>query len=339
MHRRNFFGFFNQAAGDGAGGGQGGQGAAGAAAGGSGAAAGAPGVSGVSPGAPAAGASLLGGAAGAAGGAPAAGAPATGTNWRDTILPKAWTSDPAMQPFTGFETPQEMVEALGKSYLETKRLVGAKTPTRPADDAPPEEQAAWRKLVGAPETPEGYGDTLRPADFPEELWGKELETEFRSLAHKHGLTPAAAKEIAALHARLVDQGLQSNQAEEQAAFERESATLRREWGDQFDKNAHHAVTVARAAGLDPLDPIFKEAKYAKAFFALSQMIGEKTLPVGQPATPGNALVGRIRDIMDPKSNTTEARAYRGELGQERALEVANILGPMIEEAQKLGFKI
>lgn len=331
--RRNFFGYFNQAPGEGSGSGQGAP-PAGAAQ--SGAAAGAPPVSGVSAGAPAAGASLLGGAAG---GTPQAGAPATGTNWRESILPKAWTSDPAMQPFTGFETPQEMVEALGKSYLETKRLVGAKAPTRPADDAPPEEQAAWRKLVGAPDTPEGYGETLRPDNFPEELWGKELETEFRGLAHKHGLTPAAAKEIAALHARLVDQGLEANEAEEAAAFQRESATLRREWGDNFDKNAHHAVTVARAAGLDPLDPIFKEAKYAKAFFALSQMIGEKTLPVGPPTTPGNALVGRIRDIMDPKSNTTEARAYRGELGQERALEVANALGPMIEEAQKQGFKI
>ena len=335
MHRRNFFGFFNQAPGDGAGGGQGGSGAPASGAAQAGAAAGAPPVSGASAGAPAAGASLLGGAVAT----PPTGSPATGTNWRDTILPKAWASDPAMQPFTGFETPQEMVEALGKSYIETKRLVGSKAPTRPAEDAPPEEQAAWRKLVGAPDTPEGYGETLRPDNFPAELWGKEIETEFRGLAHKHGLTPAAAKEIAALHARQVDQGLEANEVEEQAAFQRESATLRREWGDNFDKNAHHAVTVARAAGLDPLDPIFKEAKYAKAFFALSQMIGEKTLPVGPVATPGNALVGRIRAIMDPKSDTTEARAYRGELGQERALEVANALGPMIEEAQKLGFKI
>lgn len=333
MHKRNFFGLFNQAAGDGAGGGGGG-GAPAAGAGQSGAAAGAPGVSGVSPGAPAAGASTLLGAAAAA--PPAA---PTGASWRETIMPQAWSTDPAMQPFTGFETPQEMVEALGKSYLETKRLVGSKAPTRPADDAPPEEQAAWRKLVGAPDTPEGYGETLRPDTFPEELWGKELETKFRGLAHKHGLTPQAAKEIAALHAELVDQGLEANQQQELAALERETSSLRQEWGTNFDRNAHQAASVARAAGLDPLDPIFREAKYAKAFHALSQLIGEKTLPTGEPATGGQALLGRIQDAMDPKSNSTNARTYRGEFGQEKAVEFANNLGAWITEAQRLGLKV
>jgi len=47
------------------------------------------------------------------------------------------------------------VEALLKSYLELERTL-ARRLAAPADDAPEEERARWRRLLGVPEAPEGY---------------------------------------------------------------------------------------------------------------------------------------------------------------------------------------
>jgi hypothetical protein len=63
-----------------------------------------------------------------------------------------------------FEVPEKFrdpvtggvrVEALLKSYLELERALSRRV-TRPGDDAPDEERMRWRRLLGAPETPDGY---------------------------------------------------------------------------------------------------------------------------------------------------------------------------------------
>ena len=233
-----------------------------------------------------------------------------------------------------------MLEALGKSYLETKRLVGAKAPARPTQDAPPEEWAKWRKLVGAPDDEAGYGETLRPDDFPAEMWSADFEKEARSLFHKHNLTPEAAKDLAAMHARLVNQGLDQSVADDAAKLQQESQALRGKWGQDFAQNAHEAATFAKTVGLSADDPIFRESKYVEAMFAAARLIGEKTLPVGkvQSATGGAEIW--MRQTMDPTNQSDDARAYRGEFGPDRQLEVANRWAKSHEalEAQGIVFR-
>src|SRR5688572_27643441 len=47
------------------------------------------------------------------------------------------------------------VQDLAKSYIHTKGMVGAKL-EMPGEQATPEQIANWRRIVGAPERPEGY---------------------------------------------------------------------------------------------------------------------------------------------------------------------------------------
>ena len=271
-----------------------------------------------------------------AGGAPSVPPPAPPPSDWKAGLPPVFGQEAALAPFMGFDDQAAMLEALGKSYLETKRLVGAKAPARPLPDAAPEEWAKWRKLVGAPDDEAGYGETLRPEDFPEEMWSKDFEKEARALFHKHNLTPEAARDLAAMHARLVNQGLDQSLADDSAKLQQESQALRTKWGTEFAQNAHEAATFAKTVGLSPDDPIFREGKYVEAMFAAARLIGEKTLPVGkvQSSTGGGEIW--LRQTYDPNSGTPDSRAFHGEFGPERQAEVQARMFKVHEEMDAQG---
>ena len=103
-------------------------------------------------------------------------------------------------------------EMLAKAYVDTKAMVGKKV-TAPTDSSTPEEIAAWRKLVGAPNDPNEYGD-LKPKDIPDELWDAGLSDKAKAIALKYHLPAAALKEFAAL-----------NIEGTKAAYDRETAMM------------------------------------------------------------------------------------------------------------------
>lgn len=105
----------------------------------------------------------------------------------------------------------------------------------PAGSAP-EVQAERKQLLdtinGVPSKPQEYG-IARPADFPEAHWNQKLADSFTTWAHKHSVSPAAAKELVfdiqanAVKESLVSQAQYETQfwAGQQQQFE---ATIRRE---------------------------------------------------------------------------------------------------------------
>lgn len=232
--------------------------------------------------------------------------------------------DPSLLAFQGFETQAEMVENLGKSYLETKKMVGVKL-SPPHEGSTPEDVAKWRKTVGAPETPEGYGETLRPEGIPEQQWDTGTEKEFRAIAHKHHLTPAAVKEIMEFYGGTVTKGLEQFQAGEAAYVDQQITTLKTDWGQQYDRNLSLAKRFAITLGLDPTDSAFNSAAMVKAMARGAQLISESSLKTGDSTGINGSVSNRIQEIIDPTSTTLLSRQYRGEMGAAQQQEAQAIL--------------
>lgn len=228
------------------------------------------------------------------------------------------------------------MEALAKSYVETKGLVGKKLEA-PGPDATPEQLAAWRKVLGAPDKPEGYyGDqkSFRPDAVPEEAWDAETEKGFLALAHKHHLPPAAVKEIMSFYGESVGKGLAANVEASAATLQVEAGKLRTAWGKDYDSNLNAALRMAKTAGLDPAtDPIFTNAATVQAFARMASLFSEDKLVTGGSTSIENGIAERIGDITNPSSQSLMAREYRGELGPERQRNAQTQLHALYE-AQK-----
>lgn len=210
---------------------------------------------------------------------------------------------------------------LAKSFVETKKLIGTKLEA-PGENATPEQLAAWRKVVGAPEKAEGYlGDgvkTLRPDTVPETLWDAEAEKGFLALAHKHHLPPAAVKEIIGLHANSIAAAVGKSAEAETASLAAEGAKLRSAFGGEYEANMALAARVAQTVGLDPkTHPIFTSAETVQIFAKFGKLLSEDKLVKGEAGGINGSIQSRLQDITDPKSSSQVAREYRGEFGQER----------------------
>lgn len=214
---------------------------------------------------------------------------------------------------------------LAKAYVETKKLVGSRLEA-PNEKSTPEQVAAWRKTVGAPETPEGYlGDakTLRPEVIPESMWDPKNEKALLDVAHKHHLTPAALKDILGVYAGQVTAGLETHKQASEAHLAGQMTELKKAWGNEFDANLGLAGRVAKTVGLSPDHPIFTDAEVVIAFGKLGKMFSETSLVSGDPVSSASGgLTARITEITDPKSTALIAREYRGEFGAERQQQAA-----------------
>lgn len=292
-------------------------------------------------GAPPAPATILGGGGGEGGGAPppAPGAAPAAWAWaaEDGTLSEGWQSklpddlkdNPSLKTISN-------LPLLAKAYVETKSLVGKRLEA-PGEGATPEQVAAWRKTVGAPDTPEGYlgeAKSLKPDDLPAEAWDAEGEKEFLSLAHKHHLTPAAVKDILGLHSGSIMKAVQQSKADEGASVAAEIATLKKDWGGDFERNISQASQVAKMAGLDPAtNPIFTSAEVVKAFSRMASLLSEDKLVSGGSSVAATTQ-SRISDITDPKSQSQIAREYRGEFGPQRQQAAQETFHALLKSQEK-----
>jgi hypothetical protein len=286
---------------------------------------------------PAGGSTLL--SSGAPGGDGAAPAPAP--------APTGWTKDESGAFVEGWHDRFEgdlkghpslkvigSVSDLAKAYVETKKMVGSKLEA-PSEKSTPEQVAAFRKIVGAPDKPEGYlGDakTLRPETVPDGMWDPKAEAAFLAIAHKHHLSPAAVRDIIAHHGESVGQAFQQSAEAEQQHLAGQLSELKKSWGNDFDANLNLASRVAQTVGLDPkTNPIFADAGVVQAFAKLGKMFSETSLVKGEASSSvSGGISTRITEIQDPKSEAIVAREYRGEFGPERQQAAAEMLRGLIK---------
>lgn len=257
--------------------------------------------------------SLLGGDSTPAVVAPVTPAASAFVNADGTFAP-GWldTLGPELKGHAALATVPTLAD-LAKSYVATKSLVGKRLQA-PSESSTPEEIANWRKTVGAPETPEGYGD-LRPEEFPADQWDAATAGELAKIAHNHHLPASAVKDIIGLHANAVKAGLEKFQADEVAFKEAGLAALKKEWGTNFDQEAHAAKTFAKMLGLDPDKTMeFASPDFVLAMAKGAKMVAGDKLVAGAPPSLTASIESRIRDIQ----TSPEYRGERGQAAQEAA---------------------
>jgi hypothetical protein len=108
-------------------------------------------------------------------------------NWREG-LPEDIRENP-------FLTRYSNMEEAAKGIIEAQNLISSTRPTIPKADAPEEEWGRFYGTLGRPEKPEGY-EIAKPEKLPEGFpYDEALEGQFRTWAHKAGLTGKQTKAL------------------------------------------------------------------------------------------------------------------------------------------------
>ncbi|MEN3942507.1 hypothetical protein WJU23_14505 [Prosthecobacter sp. SYSU 5D2] len=222
--------------------------------------------------------------------------------------------DQAAGALAKYQSPLELVRGLANA----QRLIGQRPQVRPPGaDARPEEVSAWRRSLGVPETPEGYG-IQRPESLPDGVeWSDEAVVQFSGLAHELNLTPAQVQKLVDYDAGRQAQAAQTAQARLGDYLARGRAELEQEWGERLQTNVGRAVQTAQALGLDPNDPeISNSPKILKALFAASRLMQEDRLSAAGRSGAGMTGAQQAEDIRLNPNNPWHA-AYMGREGKDR----------------------
>ena len=208
-----------------------------------------------------------------------------------------------------------------KSYGSLQRKLGERL-QMPGDDSKPEQVAAWRKITGTPEKPEGY-EICRPEDVPKEMWNDGLAKGFAELAHKHHMSPAAAKEIVGWWNAQQKGAWESAQGQAQSMQEEAVANLRTEWRDRFADNLHSARRVALISNLDPNDPaIGNNPTVIRVLHAMSALISDDHEIRSNSTGPRLSPTQEADDIQTNPANAWYAD-YQGKHGADRQKAAAD----------------
>jgi hypothetical protein len=166
------------------------------------------------------------------------------------------------------------VEALLKSYLELERAMSRRV-TPPGDDAPDEERARWRKVIGVPDSPEGYA-----IDAAHDMCGPDPEVNRR--LHEAGFTCRQAQLVYDLAAERLLPLIAEAAAEFEAGKQRER--LHAEFGgeERFRRLAPQIAAWGRA---NLPDAVFAAlSSTAEGVVALHRMMAAKEPPLARDAT-------------------------------------------------------
>lgn len=204
-----------------------------------------------------------------------------------------------------FQTPAEAL----RSYHSLEKMFGhdkaGRTIVMPGENASQEERDAFFNRLGRPEAPDNY-DLELPGDAPVDA---DFQKWFKGVAHKHGLTAAQAKALAAEYMPYAAGRGELSQQEQETAFLREDGELKKAWGAAYDQKTAQAKAAAKAFGLGEtvVGAIEKSAGFAKTmqFFAevgakigeLPQLPGARDPGVLTPET-AKAEIARLRSDKD-----------------------------------------
>jgi len=162
---------------------------------------------------------------------------AAATDWRASI------EDAKLRDHAGRFTS---VGDLAKAHLDLRqKLSTAIVP--PGKDATPEDVAAYHKALGVPEKPDAYKLPEGMSDGLSDT-GKVVVTGVLAEMHKAGATQAQVDAALSTFHRLNGEALAIRQAEAARAVEKADASLRREWGSDFDGNVQAAQRAAKTFG-------------------------------------------------------------------------------------------
>lgn len=243
-------------------------------------------------------------------------------NWADN-LPDALK--PAKNELGKYADPEQLL--LGH-WNKAQMLGRQKEVKPPLPDAKPEEIAAWKKAIGAPESPDGY-KFEKPANLPEGMqWDDATVKNFAKVAHELHLTPYQASKLAEYDLAQKQSMIQAGQGIIAESRTKAESELKAEWGDNFSRNIETVKSLVLKGKGDPMDPeIGNNPKLLKLLLNFSSAFKEDKLI--EPSGPSTSLRGEdaVRDVMTNPANPWHA-AYHNKMGpqhQQAALEHINAL--------------
>lgn len=183
-------------------------------------------------------------------------------SWGDTWNPDAWRdwfagNDEKMRKHLNrFDSPLGIYKQW--RYLDQRRNDGRLMPARP-DTEDESQLAAWRKQVGAPDSPDGY-----LADLPAELNISEgdeaaLKEVFATM-HSEGIPTGQAKAVVAKYYEMVAKGLEERSAADRDIRARAEDELRSEWGPEYRQNLNAIGVLMESHGDTDLFNWMQEAR-------------------------------------------------------------------------------
>lgn len=160
--------------------------------------------------------------------------------------------DPELKAFVGTKSPADVA----KELKAAQALIGKKAVGIPGEGSTPEEQAAFHKARGVPETEAAYkfDDVLSDLtkDLPEGLvvMDPEREKETRALLKAANISNGEARELIK---RQLGKEIETRKAEIAAAKDLEVKTgdlLNQAWGGKREEYTQDANNYIRAIGMD-----------------------------------------------------------------------------------------
>lgn len=160
-------------------------------------------------------------------------------SWRDT-LPDELKNEGAIQSFSD-------VTALTKSYVHAVKNLHADKISLPGKHATAEDWRAVHHKLGLPEKVEDYTIEKGKHEIDEEFF-----TEFKAKAHEHGILPAQAQKVFDWFQEKSAGAMQGVLDADEAEVTADTAALKKEWGDGYDKQLFMAKAAVTHFGDDDL---------------------------------------------------------------------------------------
>lgn len=267
-----------------------------------------------------------GGAAPAAPPPPAAGSPPPTGAAPSSAPPAEWHSTIITKGADGKESLADPATWLDKAPEPLRKFIGdnmsaarAKTEGMvkvPGETATPEEQVAFRKSIGVPDDPTGYG-IKAPEKLPDGVaWDEAMGSEFATVAHQIGLTPKQVAALQEFQVGYVGKQVVASRAEAAKLVEAERAELVTTFGTNLEKTIADAKRVASENGVDPkvFDPTSGDFWGVEALKFVSK-VAAKLAPGGHTGGAGVPLpndYAEARRIATDKTHPLYERYQKGD---------------------------
>lgn len=233
-----------------------------------------------------------------------------------------------LKPYAGSLGKYPNVTELLRGLGNAQKLIGQRgnqSLKPPGADATPEQLAEWRKVIGVPDDPNGYG-IKKPDQLPEGVdWNDEEAAAFGKLAHELNLTPAQAQKLMEYDLARSGKMVSSSQAKIESFIKEQREALQKEWGDKFQNNVSRALKAAELLGLDPKDAeIGNSAKMIKALAAAAELMTEDKFVGSDKVGLGLTGADQAEDIRRNPANPWH-NAYHGKEGKDRQKQAAALI--------------
>ena len=187
--------------------------------------------------------------------------------------------DKSLHKFSG----DKWKENLAKSYVALEKKLGSSVQI-PKEDAPQEEWEKYFSRIGRPESPDKY---VVPGELPDAVKAKVLQEAFSK-----SVTPKQLEAIVSAFQEGSKDVVAQGQASQQQEYESAVATLKSEYGNDFDANvrlaskALHGLFPAGAAAILERN-LGNDPRIIKDLVALGKRLGEDKIVSGM-AAPASA---------------------------------------------------